>query len=81
MLFLRCGDVKQNPGPDLNTVNSSKCSTLSLNCPDFLDNFSVVHYNVQSLSNKHDILETELRNFNVICLSETWLNKELLMMK
>ena len=77
MLTLRCGDVKQNPGPDLNTSTSSEDSTLSLNSPDFLSNFSVVHYNVQSLSNKHDILETEnsvISNFNVICLSETWLN-------
>ena len=60
MLILRCGDVKQNPGPDLNTSTSSEDSTLSLNSPDFLNNFSVVHYNVQSLSNKHGILETEL---------------------
>ena len=74
MLILRCGDVKQNPGPDLNTSTSSEDFTLSLNSPDFLNNFSVVHYNVQSLSNRHDILETELRIFNVICLSETWLN-------
>ena len=34
----------------------------------------MVHYNVQSIMNKLDIIETELRNFDVICLTETWLD-------
>ena len=38
------------------------------------DKFSIVHYNVQSIANKIDIIESELRNFDVICISETWLD-------
>ena len=37
-------------------------------------NFSLVHYNVQSVVNKIDIIEPELSNFSLISLSETWLN-------
>ena len=74
MLRLRCGDIEQNPGPDLDSSTSSENSALPLNSPDLLNNFSVVHYNVHSLVNKHDVLETELRNFNIICISETWLH-------
>ena len=39
------------------------------------DKFSVVHYNVQSITNKIDILESELRNFDIKCLTETWLDE------
>ena len=33
-----------------------------------------MHYNIQSLLNKVDILESELSSFDVVCLSETWLD-------
>ena len=36
---------------------------------------SIVHYNNQSFTNKKDILETELSNFDVICLTKTWLDQ------
>ena len=36
---------------------------------------SIVHDNIQSLTNKKDILETELSNFDVIRLTETWLDQ------
>ena len=36
------------------------------------DKFSIVHYNVQSLVNKIDLIESELRH--VICISKTWLD-------
>ena len=74
MLLLRSGDIEQNPGPDLDLSNSSENSAVPLNSSVLINNFSVVHYNVQSLVNKNDILETELSHFNVICLSETWLH-------
>lgn len=35
----------------------------------------MVHYNIQSLANKKDILESELRHFDVISLTETWLDQ------
>ena len=34
----------------------------------------MVHYNVQSLASKTDIIEPELTNFDIISLTETWLN-------
>ena len=36
--------------------------------------FSIVHYNIQSVTNKIDLIGAELNNFSVICLTETWLN-------
>ena len=39
-----------------------------------MNNFSVVHYNIQSILNKVDVLGAELKNFDIICLTETWLN-------
>ena len=33
--------------------------------------FSVVHYNIQSILNQVDLISSELRNFNIICLTET----------
>ena len=37
-------------------------------------NFSIVHYNVQSLLLKVDQVQIELSHFDVIALSETWLS-------
>ena len=34
----------------------------------------MVRYNVQSIMNKLDIIETEFQNFDIICLTETWLD-------
>ena len=38
------------------------------------DKFSIVHYNVQSIANKLDLIESELRSFDVICITESWLD-------
>ena len=35
---------------------------------------SFVHYNVQSLLPKIDLLQAELHNFDIIALTETWLH-------
>ena len=40
----------------------------------FEKNFSLVHYNVQSLLNKIDQIQMELSHFDIIALSETWLS-------
>ena len=38
--------------------------------------FSIVHYNIlQSVTNKIDLIGSELSNFSVMCLTETWLNE------
>lgn len=44
---------------------------ISFDSPETTNNFSV---NVQSIMNKIDLLETELCNFSITCLAETWLN-------
>ena len=38
----------------------------------------MVHYNVQSLQHKIDILEPELSTFDLVSLTETWLNDSIL---
>ena len=45
---------------------------------NLISNFSVVHYNVQSLLQKIDIIEPELSNFDLVSLTETWLNERVL---
>ena len=53
MLLYQAGDVEKNPGPD-NNSNHDTSSQSSF--PVFQGNFSVVHYNVQSLLQKIDII-------------------------
>ena len=67
-----------NPGPDSVDLSSScsSCST-NVNMSLFEHNFSIVHYNVQSLLAKVDQLQMELSHFDVISLSETWLSPEI----
>ncbi|MCG8048051.1 MAG: hypothetical protein N0E48_20935, partial [Candidatus Thiodiazotropha endolucinida] len=65
-----------NPGPP----NLNNDSVVSSQASDNIEaaitnNFSIVHYNVQSILNKVDLLGTELKNFDIICLTETWLNQ------
>ena len=43
-------------------------------CIKYSKYFSIVHYNIQTVTNKIDLIGTELSNFSVICLTETWLN-------
>lgn len=74
LLLIRSGDVELNPGPDPDLSLSTTGLSCSQNLTEISNNFSVVHYNIQSLINKVDILESELNDFNVICLTETWLD-------
>ena len=75
ILLLASGDIHPNPGPtelDYSSSSSDKSSTslfLSLS-----NHLSMVHYNVQSLLPKVDIIEAELSCFDVIAITETWLN-------
>ncbi|MCG8046167.1 MAG: reverse transcriptase domain-containing protein [Candidatus Thiodiazotropha endolucinida] len=66
MSLLLIAGVERNPGP---ASESSVGSTSNLT-----NKFSIVHYNVQSLANKLDLIESEFRHFDVICISETWLD-------
>ena len=68
MLLIRSGNIELNPGPS--TANSESVDESLI-----LNYFSIVHYNIQSIPNKVDLIGSELRNFNVICLTETWLGQ------
>ena len=70
LLLICSGDIELNPGPTVVQDNASD------NTQEYvvMNNFSVVHYNIQSILNKVDVLGTELKNFDIICLTETWLN-------
>ena len=69
ILLIRSGNVELNPGP-----NSSNTNSESFDESIISNYFSIVHYNIQSINHKIDLIGSELRNFNIICLTETWLN-------
>ncbi len=65
------GDIEINPGPNSN--ESSMSSNVDLH-GIFKHKLSIVHLNVQSLHQKTDIIQAELDHFDIIALTETWLN-------
>lgn len=62
-------------GPSSQHPSNSTDSTQNFEDSIIKDKFSVVHYNIQSISNKVDVIESELRKFDIICLTETWLDQ------
>ena len=79
ILLICSGDIHPNPGPSsipssLNSSTSHNHSNNSLRSPNLSHNLSFVHYNVQSILNKLDILEAELFEFDILAFTETWLN-------
>lgn len=80
IILLCSGDIHPNPGPlstsSLSSTGSS-ASSMSATLFDHLslnNNLSFVHYNVQSILSKLDILHTELFDFDILAFTETWLN-------
>ena len=78
--LLCLGDIKPNPGPaslssSSNFSNSSDMSTNIFSNLNYSHNLSFVQYNVQSILNKLDILQAELYEFDILALTETWLNQ------
>lgn len=73
LYILLSGDIHSNPGPDSPRASSSS-STSSFESLDLSKNISFVHYNVQSVAQKLDVLYAELRDFDLLAFSETWLN-------
>ena len=68
--------IEPNPGPISEaSTNSSNVSSSLGDINTLNDKFLVVHYNIQSVVNKLDIIESELCNFDIICLTETWLDQ------
>ena len=71
LLLRRAGDIELNPGP--RSDSDSLLSDVTNETSDIIKhNFSIVHYNVQSAVHKIDLSETELSNFDVISITETW---------
>ena len=73
MSLLLIGGIERNPGP-LSESSVDSNSDLSATEHIIEDKFSIVHYNVQSIANKLDLIESELHSFNIICITETWLD-------
>lgn len=75
-----CGDIHPNPGPSSSTSSESFMSSSSTASNALLDtlsqnhHLSFVHYNVQSLLPKLDILQAEFYGFDLVACTETWLH-------
>ena len=78
VLLLSASDIHQNPGPSSSTssVTTSSISSISSTFKNSLyvsHHLSFVHYSVQSLASKLDVLHTELFHFNMLAFTETCL--------
>ena len=73
ILLKQSGDIHPNPGPESATPNNTSVTSSNSHALELSKYFSFVHYNVQSLYPKLDILSTELFNFDILAFSETWL--------
>ena len=78
IVLLRSGDIHPNPGPTMSdpSFNTDASSSSFLNSSS-TNHISYVHYNIQSLMHKIDVLYTGLRKFDVIGFTETWLNSSI----
>ena len=80
ILLLRSGDIQPHPGPssvsssDNSFNNLSSMSASILSSASLARHLSFVHYNVQSIKSKLDILASELSEFDILAFSETWLS-------
>ena len=76
LLLLNSGDIEFNPGPlsERSTTCMSVSIDISIDESIIRNSFSLVHYNVQILAKQTNILLSELFNFDIISITETWLN-------
>ena len=85
LLLLCSGDIQPNPGPfSISSISSASYPSNSSNISNDIisslsinHNLSFVQYNVQSILNKLDILQTELFEFDILAFSETRLNQSI----
>ena len=61
LILLLSGDVAENPGPVAESTT--------------VKNLSVCHINAQSIYNKLDLIAVELSKYDIITVSETWLDQ------
>ena len=66
LLLIRSGDIELNPGPNL---LESESDSITMDDVSISKYFWIVHYNIQSVTNKIDLIGSELSNFLVICLT------------
>ena len=78
-LLLCSGDIHPNPGPLPITPSSnlssssSDMSNTAFGSLSLVHNLSIVHYNVQSIFSKLEILHAKLFESDILALTETWL--------
>lgn len=84
-LLVESGNVHPNPGPyspsstaTTSSLDLSHESGLISRTVNLAHHLSFVHYNIQSISTKLDILSTELSEFDILAFSETWLSPSIL---
>jgi hypothetical protein len=79
LVLLRSGDIHPNPGPTLpeTSYNTNANNSLSTSDASATHHLSFIHYNIQSLMQKIDVLYTGLRDFDIIGFTETWLNSSI----
>ncbi|MCG8048297.1 MAG: hypothetical protein N0E48_22215 [Candidatus Thiodiazotropha endolucinida] len=86
LLFI-AGDIHPNPGPSFvssvdssqeslssSSLSSALSSSTAWNLTYLSKHLSFVHYNVQSIAPKIDLIAAELFDFDILAFSETWLN-------
>ena len=65
-----CGDIEQNPGPEISYDNFSKLSDKNK------QNLRIVHMNFQDVSKKHTQLKSFVNDMGtnaIVGISESWL--------
>ena len=62
IILLLSGNVEKNPWPRLDNM---------------IKNLSVCHINAQSMYNKLDLIAVELSKFDIITVSDTWLDQSI----
>ena len=78
-------DVELNPGPQPDNLDLSSLTDVS-STDTSMDNFlkelfsthiGILHFNVQSLKPKLDIINVSLFDFDILCFTESWLNEDI----
>ena len=65
------GNVHLNPGPYSDTSSASFCTNDLCNFLSLPNHLSIVHYNVQSIANKVDLLISEFSYFDVLSFTDS----------
>ena len=75
--MMLAGDIETNPGPDPTTEeNLSDISSTSNFSQEYHDNknLNILHLNAESIRNKIDVVESESIGYDIVCITESWLN-------